>query len=129
LHIFTFATAFSQVTADSVESFAHSARQYALEHKGRWVRPGRGFHVLIVFACAVSDQVADVALDFAESSRLLRLFGAETRPVVVDVSRGVIATFRRTGYTGGAFAPLLRRKINLYFDGALQVASLPGRPS
>jgi hypothetical protein len=45
--------------------------------------------------------------------------------VVIDVARGVVGAYRRTGFVGAMFGPYLRRKIQLYFDGALEASGQP----
>jgi hypothetical protein len=117
LHLFTVAAAFPEVTVATVTAFGRTAQLYSENQKGGVLPPALGY-VIIVFPCLVSERVAPEALAMAEAWRTVAL-GLETRPVVVDVTKGVVATFRRTAFFGGAFAPFLRRKIQLYFDGAL----------
>jgi hypothetical protein len=122
LHVFTVAAAFTEVTVPTVTAFARTAQLYAGNQKGGLLPPGLGY-VLITFPCLVSERVAPDALAMAESWRSVEL-GTETRPVVVDVTRGVAATFRRKAFVGRAFASFLVGKVEQYFDGAL-TGSLP----
>jgi hypothetical protein len=116
LHLFTIAAAFPEVSVTNVEDFTRSAQRYSIDHKaGLPVGLQTG---IAIFPCLVSEHVNPDALAWAQARQVLQ-FGVMARPVVIDVARDVIGVFRRTEWKGGIYSPHLRRKISLYFDGAL----------
>jgi hypothetical protein len=122
LHLWTIATAVPEVAAVTVSQFATTTMAYADGQK-RGLPPGIQ-NGIAVFPCLVSERVHPDALARAESKQVSE-FAIMARPVVVDVARGVIGSYRRTGFIGGMYGPYLRRKIQLYFDGALAATPQP----
>lgn len=117
LHLFTIAAAVPEIGTATIEGFTRSAQQYAKEHKGGLPR---GFQTgIALFPCLVSEKVDPAAQAWAEAMQQMQ-FAVMARPVVVDATRGVISAFRRSAFLGWIYAPYLRRKLTLYFDGALQ---------
>jgi hypothetical protein len=117
LHLFTIAAAFPEVSVTDVKSFTRSAQRYSMNHKGGLPA---GFQTgIAVLPCLVSEHVDPDALAWAGTKRGFSEFAVMARPVVVDVARGVISAFRSTGFVGAIYGPHLRRKISLYFEGAL----------
>ena len=117
LHLFTIAAAVPEIGTATIEGFTRSAQQYAKEHKGglpRGLQTG-----IALFPCLVSEKVDPAAQAWAEAMQQMQ-FAVMARPVVVDATRGVISAFRRGAFLGWIYAPYLRRKLTLYFDGALQ---------
>jgi len=117
LHLFTIAVAVPDISTTAIESFTQSALQYAKEQKGglpRGLQTG-----IALFPCLVSERVEPAASAWAEAQQRVG-WAIMARPVVVDPAQGVVSVFRRSAPLGWIYAPYLRRKLALYFDGALQ---------
>jgi len=123
LHLFTIAAAVPEVTVPALQGFTRAAQQYAKEHKGGL--PAGLQTGIALFPCLVSERVDPAALTWAETTSI-NDFALMTRPVAVDVARGAVGAFRRTPFVGSIYAPYLRRKLTLYFDGAGQALGRSG---
>ncbi|MEV7085987.1 levansucrase [Streptomyces sp. NPDC093085] len=112
LHLFTIATAVPVVGISTIAGFTTQSLRYAREKKGGLpvgLQNGVG-----VFPVLVAEQVDPAALAWAEEKQR-NDFACMARPVVVDLSTGRTATFRRRNFIGGGYAGHFIRKGSAYF--------------
>jgi hypothetical protein len=120
IHLFTVAAAVQDVGAFAVEDFTRRAGEYGKVTKGgmRGMQSG-----IAVFAVLVGTRVHPEAVQAATRPATVE-FAVRTQPVVVDLSAGLVHTFRGRQLWGFALNGFLRRKLALYVPDP----ALPPRP-
>lgn len=114
LHLITAVAPAPVVQAGSIEGFTNAVMEYALARKGQF----RGLQSgIAVFPALVSPDVDPAALAWAAQRQRVR-FACMARPVVIDVARGAVSTFRGTPGLGWIYAGHLRAKLAAYFPSA-----------
>jgi hypothetical protein len=124
LHLFTVATAVEEISAFAVEDFIKQVGTYGKDAKGamRGMQSG-----VATFAVLVGDRVHPDAVAAAVQPAKIE-FAVRTQPVVVDLSTGVVHTFRGRQLWGFAMNGYLRRKLNLYVPDPVQLQPDPPAP-
>ncbi len=117
LHLFTIAAAVPEITVAAMEGFTRSAQDYAKDHKGG-LPPGLQTGIAL-FPCLVSEKADPSAVAWAQAKQRVQ-WAVMARPVAVDAAQWSVGAFRRTPAIGWVYSPYLRRKLTLYFDGALR---------
>ncbi len=117
LHLFTAAMAVPEITLTAIGEFTRAAQEDAKVRKSglpRGMQTG-----IALFPCLVSERADPAAMAWAAAQQRVR-FALMARPVAVDAAHGTVATYRGTPALGWLYAAHLRRKLTLYFDGALR---------
>ena len=112
MHLFTMVVAVPEITVPAIMQFTEHATGFAKNSKGglpRGLQTG-----IALFPAMVSDRVDPAAVAWAEEKQRLS-FACFTRPVVVDVTYGVVGCFRRNATVGAIYNRYLRAKGDLYF--------------
>jgi hypothetical protein len=111
LHLVTIVAPSAAVTQEILENFTNSAMDYALARKGEF----RGLQSgIAVFPALVSMNADTASFEWAQQRQRVR-FACLARPVVVDLTRGVVGCFRGNAALGWIYAGHLRGKLDVYF--------------
>ena len=110
-HVCVVAAIVPHVSPNLVTQFAKDVQDLA-DATTRGVR-GLGASVLAVAGLVTRDVHPGARVLAAQAPR--SRFGGETRPVVVDVLRGIVDTFTGTKFVGSASQGLFRRQVAWYF--------------
>ncbi|MCW2884319.1 MAG: levansucrase [Streptosporangiaceae bacterium] len=121
IHLFTVAAAVQDVGAFAVDDFTRRVGEYGRATKGGMRGAQSG---IAAFAVLVGDRVHPDAVPAATRPAKIE-FAVRTQPVVVDLSAGVVHTFRGRQFWGFALNGFLRRKLALYVPDPAQPLSHP----
>jgi hypothetical protein len=124
LHTFTVITRRDVVDETAVREFTMRVVDLAKQRKGLWRGAQSG---VLVLPALVSNQATPGAVALMAKPFRLNMggFAAMAHPLVIDVSQGVVHTFRGTRWWGFVYNGLIRRKVAAYFPAPPRVTTAP----